>query len=190
MPTATPEDLAAATIETVRAGARVINLSVALVQPSPRGERAIEAALSFAAQKGAVVVAAAGNQGAMGGTAITRHLTVIPVAACDRHGRPAAGTNLGGSIGRRGLSAPGEDVASLGTNGAPRVLGGTSAAAPFVTGAVALLWSLFPAASASQIKLAVTQSVTHRRNSVVPPLLDAWAAYEALAGRHGGNLGR
>jgi subtilisin family serine protease len=187
MPSATAEDLAAAIIETVKAGARVLNLSVALAQPSPRGERAIEAALSFAAQRGAIVVAAAGNQGAMGGTAITSHLGVIPVAACDFEGRPAARTNLGGSIGRRGLSAPGEGVISLGTNGPSRALAGTSAAAPFVTGAVALLWSEFPTASASRIKLAITRSGGHRRNSVVPPLLDAWAAYKALAGRHGAN---
>jgi hypothetical protein len=51
---------------------------------------------------------------------------------------------------------------------------------PFVTGAIALLWSEFPAASAAQIKLAVTQAAMPRRASVVPPLLDAWAAYQVL----------
>jgi hypothetical protein len=41
-------------------------------------------------------------------------------------------SNLGGSIGRRGLGAPGDGVTSLGTGGEPLTLGGTSVAAPFV----------------------------------------------------------
>src|SRR5262245_24427861 len=39
MPSAAPEQLAAAVLETVRAGARIVNLSAALAQPSTRGER-------------------------------------------------------------------------------------------------------------------------------------------------------
>ena len=53
-------------------------------------------------------------------------------------------------------------------------------AAPFVTGTTALLWSAFPAATAAHIKLAITQASTLRRASVVPPLLDAAAAYQVL----------
>jgi subtilisin family serine protease len=60
-------------------------------------------------------------------------------------------------------------------------LGGTSVATPFVTGAIALLWSEFPAATAAEVKLAVTQSNGVRRTTVVPPLLDAWAAYQVMA---------
>src|SRR5262249_25532750 len=104
-----------------------------------------------------------------------------PVAACNARGRPLGESNLASSIGRRGLSAPGEGVISLGTNGKPQTFGGTSTAAPFVTGAIALLWSEFPGATAAQIKLAVTQYGRRRRNTIVPPLLDAWAAYRSLA---------
>jgi subtilisin family serine protease len=43
IPSATPEALAAAIIETIEAGARVLNLSVALAQPSTQGERVLEA---------------------------------------------------------------------------------------------------------------------------------------------------
>jgi len=85
--------------------------------------------------------------------------------------------------------APGEGVRSLGTGGEARVMGGTSVAAPFVTRAVALLWSLFAAAPASQVRTAVTGGCRARRRSVVPPLLDAWAAYRALARMYGEHEG-
>ena len=89
-------------------------------------------------------------------------------------------SNLGGSIGRRGLRAPGDSITSLGAEGQARTLGGTSVAVPFVTGAMALLWSAFPSAGAARIKLAVTQPSTPRRPSLVPPLLDAEAGYRSL----------
>jgi subtilisin family serine protease len=184
MPSATPEDLATAIVDSINAGARVINLSSALVQPSPKGEKKLEEALNYAAHRGAITVAAAGNQGTVGSSAITRHPWVIPVAACDLHGRPLGESNLGSSIGRRGLSAPGEKVTSLGTNGKPQTFGGTSAATPFVTGALALLWSEFPGATAAQVKLAVTQAGMPKRGTIAPPVLDAWAAYQVMASIH------
>jgi subtilisin family serine protease len=186
-PSATPEDLAEAIIDSAEAGARVINLSAALLQPSPKGEMKLEEALNYAAHRAIIIVAAAGNQGTVGSSAITRHLWVIPVAACNSQGRPLSESNLGGSIGRRGLSAPGENVTSLGTDGKPRTFGGTSAAAPFVTGAIALLWSEFPNATAAQIKLAVTQAGRSRRQTIAPPVLNACAAYQAMVSAHSGR---
>jgi subtilisin family serine protease len=188
MPSATPQELATAILDCINAGARVINLSLALAQPSSNGIRALEEAFDQAIRRGVIIVAAAGNQGALGSSVITRHSWVIPVAACDDRGRPTNESNLGGSIGRRGLSAPGAGVTSLSAEGEPLTLGGTSVAAPFVTGAIALLWSEFFRASAAQIRLAVTQASLPRRASVVPPLLDVEAAYRALSsvmGRRG-----
>ncbi len=185
MPSATPEELAKALIETVEAGARLINLSAALVQPSARGERELKESLDYAARRGVIVVAAAGNQGTIGGTVITSHPWVIPVIACDLQGKPLNYSNLGASIGRHGLSAPGENVTSLGTDGKPLTYSGTSAAAPFVTGVVALLWSEFPDATAGEVKLALTQTHAPRRSTIVPPLMDAKAAYQVMATNHG-----
>ena len=179
MPSATPNELAAAIVECISAGARVINLSLALTQPSTKGHQSLVEALGQAVRMGVIVVAAAGNQGAIGGSAITHHPWVIPVVACDARGRPTDQSNLGNSIGRRGLSAPGDDITSLGAAGQSLTLGGTSVAAPFVTGAIALLWSAFPSATAAQIKIAISTS-TQRRSSVVPPLLDAAAAYQLM----------
>lgn len=182
MPSATPQELAAAIIACIDAGARVINLSLALAQPSTKGEQALEEALNQTIRRGVIVVAAAGNQGTIGSTAITRHPWVIPVAACDLRGRPMNESNLGSSIGRRGLRAPGDGITSLGSEGQPVTLGGTSVAAPFVTGAIALLWSESPAATAAAVKLAITNSNSYgrRQATVTPPLLDAWAAYKML----------
>ena len=179
MPSATPEDLAAAIIDCIEAGARVLNLSLALAQPSSGSHRRLQDALDYATRRGVIVVAAAGNQGTLGSSAITRHPWVIPVVGYDLQGRPLAMSNFGESIGRRGLGAAGADVTSLGVDTQPMMMGGTSVAAPFVTGAAALLWSEFPTATAGEIKLAMTHA-TRRRAVIVPPLLDAWAAYQAM----------
>jgi subtilisin family serine protease len=180
MPSATPEELAQAILDCLNAGARVINLSSALTEPSTRTEWALQEALDQAAKREVIVVAAAGNQGTLGSTAITRHPWVIPIAAYDLRGRPMGDSNLGRSIGRRGLGAPGEKITSVGVNGTPLTLGGTSAAAPFVTGAIALLWSEFRTATASEVKFAVTQAHDSRRTTVAPPLLNAGAAYQMM----------
>jgi subtilisin family serine protease len=181
MPSASPQELATAVGDAIRAGANVINLSAALAQPSARGERELEQSLDYAAQRGVLVVAAAGNQGAVGSSAITRHPWVIPVTGCDSQGRPMSGSNLGSSIGRRGLAAPAENITSLRSDGKPGTFGGTSAAAPFVTGAIALLWSEFPQVSAARIKLAITHANSRSRARIAPPVLDAWGAYEAMS---------
>ena len=157
-PSASPGELADAIVDCVEAGAWILNLSVALATPSPNREAKLEQALDHAAARGTMVVAAAGNQGTVGGSAITRHPWVIPVVACDPQGRPMAISNLGSSIARRGLMAPGDAITSLGTDGPPVTSGGTSAAVPFVTGTMALLWSLFPEASTAEVEVAVTQS--------------------------------
>jgi subtilisin family serine protease len=182
MPSATPEELAAAIADCVGVGARILNLSVALIRTSAKGERELTLALDDAAGHGALVVAAAGNQGTVGSSAITRHPWVIPVVACDLTGRVLRMSNLAASIGQRGLSAPGEAVTSFDPNGALLTSGGTSIAAPFVAGAAALLWSEFPRAGAIEIQRALTHPVGGRQRRLVPPMLDAWAAYQLMQG--------
>jgi subtilisin family serine protease len=185
VPTATPRALAAAIVECVKAGARVLNLSLALTEATSRSERELSAALEYAAGRNVVIVAAAGNQGTIGSSAITRHPWVIPVVSYDLRGTPMGHSNLGVSIGRRGLGAPGANVTSLDAAGESLTLTGTSVAAPFVTGAVALLWSAFPMATSAQIRFSITQARATRRTSVVPPLLNAWEAFQFM---HSGKL--
>jgi subtilisin family serine protease len=183
-PSAEPEDLAAALLACIGAGARVINLSLALMQSSAEARLALLQALDHAARRGVLIVAAAGNQGTVGSTVITAHPWVIPVGACDLRGKPLNESNLGHSIGRRGLLAPGEQITSLGSEGKPLTLGGTSAAAPFVTGTIALIWSIFPAASAADLRLAIMRAHARARTTVTPPLLNAWVAYQVLLATH------
>src|SRR5260370_42639324 len=90
-------------------------------------------------------------------------------------------SNLSNSIGRRGLLAPGEGITSLGSEGEPITSGGTSAAAPFVTGAFALLWSEFPVAPAAEMLLAVRGTRRPSRVAVVPPHL---AGRQRRSSRH------
>ena len=182
LPTATPEELSVAIVDCVQAGARVINMSVGLAQTSMRSERMLNEALDFAAKRGVIPVVAAGNQSTLGSTALIRHPWVIPVAACNPDGTPSLESNLGNSIGRRGLMAPGENLRSAGSEGKPYFFRGTSAAAPLVTGTVALLWSEYPSSEASTVRTAMMHQKGIRRNMVTPPLLDAWAAYNSLRG--------
>ena len=168
------------------AGVRVLNLSAALSRSSAGTDLGLRHALDHAAHRGVIVVAAAGNSGAVGGSAITSHPWVLPVVALDLAGRPLALSDLGWSAGRGGLGAPGEGVTSLSSAGESPPVAGTSIAAPFVTGAIALLWSLFPDAGAGEIKAAVVASAGSRR-SITPPALDAWRAYHVLSASRAGR---
>jgi subtilisin family serine protease len=181
LPSATPRELAEAIVACVDAGARILNLSAALAEGSIGADGELEEALQYTVRRGVLVVAAAGNEGAVAGSAITRHRWVIPVVAYARDGRPRVQTNLGHSMGRGGLGAPGEGVVSLAPGGEPTVSAGTSVAAPFVTGTAALLWSAFPSATAVEVKHALLASAPGRRRTVAPPLLHAWAAYGVLS---------
>jgi subtilisin family serine protease len=180
MPRATPRELAIAIVECINAGADMVNLSLALEQPSAAGERELESAIDYAVKRSVVIVAAAGNQGTIGSSALTRHPWVIPVVSYDLRRAPMPHSNFAGSIGTRGLGAPGDKVTSIGADGEKLTLTGTSSAAPFVTGTIALLSSEFPKASMAAIRFAVTQAAAPKRTSVVPPLLNAWAAFEFL----------
>jgi subtilisin family serine protease len=187
LPAASPGELAEAIVDCINAGARALNISAALA-PFSKGEIELRGALDFAASRGVITVVAAGNQATVGSSVMTRHPWVIPVAACDLQAKPLNQSNFGNSIGKQGLMAPGEHITSLGSDGKLHVIGGTSAAAPFVTGAIALVWSEFLSANAVQIKSAVTQAGPGRQRAITPPLLNAWAAYQQASISNSGGI--
>jgi subtilisin family serine protease len=172
---APPRVLADGVVACVDAGAEIVNLSVAAA-PSPNTDRDLQEALSYAMARGAVVVAAAGNDWTVGGSTITRHPGVLPVTALSSAGRPLPSSTIGRSIGRNGIAAPGERITSLAPGGGSVTWTGTSAAAPFVTGALALLRSLLPSVRATRAAMALRQAPGRRSRSIVPTGLAAHAA--------------
>jgi subtilisin family serine protease len=169
-------DLACAVVEVVEAGARVLNLSLGLSNTSIRAQPELHEAMDFARRRGALVVVAAGNHGGIGHVPLFVHPWVLPVVACDAGGRFQPGSNTGPSIGRAGLMAPGVDVPGISPAGEGVArMSGTSVAAPFVTGAAALLWSLYPALRVEALRKALLLPGRPRR-TIVPPLLDAEAS--------------
>jgi subtilisin family serine protease len=178
-PQATAHDLARAIVDCVDEGCRVVNISAAVASTGEPVDEDLAGAVQHAARNEVVVVAAAGNDGALGCSALIRHPWVLPVVAYTLSGAAMPSSNLGHAIGRRGLGAPGEGVVSLTPGGGVAQFAGTSAAAPFVSGTVALLCSQFPHATGATVRAAVQASAGPRR-SIVPPLLNASAAYRIL----------
>jgi subtilisin family serine protease len=178
-----PGKLGEAIAECVDGGARILNLSLGLDRPFGPGVPILVDALSYAAQRGAVVVAAAGNESTVYTSPITRHPAVVPVVAFGLDGRPLSMSTLGHAIAQRGIGAPGVGIDSLRADGSTGSFTGTSIATPFVTGCIALLWSVFTNASATEIRSAVRLRNDKPRRGIVPPLLNAYAAYRQLSAR-------
>ena len=122
-------------------GAKVINLSLG-TNETFGGPTDIQLAIDYAWSRGALVVAAAGNAGTGTLDYPARLANVVSVAAIDETGLRASFSNYGSGL---DLAAPGDRILTLDGNNQVHYLRGTSFAAPFVTGAAALLLSVDPA---------------------------------------------
>jgi subtilisin family serine protease len=142
----------------------------------------LQEAYDYALKNDVILVVAAGNQGYIGSTSLLNHPLIIPVVAYDRYSRVSAESNLGPSIGNQSLMAPGVDITSTtSAEGLYTQMSGTSVATPFVSGSIALLWSLFPDISAAQMLYSIRNSYEiSRRHTIVPPLLNAEALWNNL----------
>ncbi len=183
MPNSTPAELAKAIIRTIDAGSRVVNLSIGLSTSSITTYDEMIEAYDYAIQKGVIIVVAAGNQGNIGHNSIVNHDWPIPIVACDSTGKFSSISNFGSSIGKNGLMAPGIDIESTYPGGGYIRMSGTSVATSFVTGAIALLWSLFPDITAAELIQSIRQT-NHRgrKLTILPPLLNIEDAYYYLRG--------
>jgi type VII secretion-associated serine protease mycosin len=132
-------------------GADVINLSLGDDSRSAHPEPAEDEAVQYALSKGAVVVASAGNGGEKGDhiSYPAAYPGVIAATAVDKFGTRASFST------RRWyatVSAPGVDVVIADPDRKYYQGWGTSAAAAFVSGAVALVRSAHPGLTPAQIK--------------------------------------
>ncbi|GLW46078.1 type VII secretion-associated serine protease [Streptomyces sp. NBRC 14336] len=132
-------------------GADVINLSLGDDSKSAHPEPAEDEAVQYALKKGAVVVASAGNGGEKGDhiSYPAAYPGVIAATAVDKFGTRASFST------RRWyatVSAPGVDVVIADPDRKYYQGWGTSAAAAFVSGAVALVKSAHPGLTPAQIK--------------------------------------
>ncbi len=179
VPSSNPTELSDAVIEIVNAGARIINLSLGLSTSSLTTYPNLREAYDYARKQGAIIVAASGNQGDIGRISLIHNEWIIPVAACNEYGVLDPMSNFGASMGRRGLMAPGTSITSTYAGGGYVQMSGTSFAA-FVTGAIALLWSLFPNATPAEIINSIIRVAAFNRRSIIPPLLNVEAAWNKL----------
>jgi subtilisin family serine protease len=131
--TATAAQLAEGIRWAVEHGADVINISLVLTASDPT----VGAAIQYARERGAIVVAAAGNDGSANPTYPAAFPGVIGVVATDAADHAYPWSTHGGWA---TLAAPG--CATVGdASGAVTQFCGSSAAAPLVAGLVGLLWS-------------------------------------------------
>ncbi|MBN8595701.1 MAG: S8 family serine peptidase [Anaerolineae bacterium] len=125
-------DLAAAIVRATDDGAQVINLSLGGAVNST----VLENAVNYAIARGVTVVAAAGNTGSEQVLYPAAYAPVIAVGAVNAELQPASFSARGAGV---DIWAPGQNILTTRLDGALAPGSGTSFAAPFVAGAVAVL---------------------------------------------------
>ena len=152
----TDSQIAEGIIWAVDNGATVINLS--LTRNSVSWPKSWDEAFLYAFENDVVVVAAVGNlaDGTEQVSAPASIPGVIAVAGVDRELNPSALSSVKGFT--LGVTAPSEDLVAAYPGGEYRLWSGTSAAAPIVSGLVAMIRSMYPEMNAVNVVNRVIQS--------------------------------
>ena len=143
-------DIANGMVWAVDHGAKVLNISMAGTSSSS----VLANAVSYANAHGAVVVAAAGNNGNSTPTYPAAIPGVISVAGSDQTDALYSYSDYGSWV---DVAAPGANVTTL-PNGGYGAVGGTSLASPVVAGIAGLMLSAQPAATPAQVADALFSS--------------------------------
>ncbi|MFC4358139.1 S8 family serine peptidase [Halobium salinum] len=131
-------DIAAGIRYVARRGWQVANLSFNAVVGRDRESWLLRWACRYAADRGVLLVAAAGNQGGNVAEVVpARYDSVLAVVATNRSDAVATFSNRGRGV---DLAAPGVGIESTLLDGEHGTFSGTSMAAPHVAGAAALVW--------------------------------------------------
>jgi len=128
-------------------------ISMSLGGEAPGGDPILASAVAYAQSKGAVVIAAAGNDGVTTPTYPAAVTGVIGVGAVDNQNHLASFSNYGST--NLDVVAPGVGILSTIPNGQMAYMSGTSMATPFVSAAAAVVWSAHPDLTASQLASAL-----------------------------------
>ncbi len=123
----------------------IINLSFGMTADS----ELMRSAVAYAVSKGAVLVAAAGNDGTSEKFYPASYDGVISVSSIDADGQLSDKAQQNDSI---TLTAPGVDIYSTSSSGGYGIGSGSSFAAPYAAGAAAVLLSMDDSLKASRIK--------------------------------------
>ncbi|HWP48726.1 MAG TPA: S8 family peptidase [Candidatus Limnocylindrales bacterium] len=132
-------------------GARVINLSLGGSNPS----RTMELSIQDAYRRGAVIVAASGNDNSNTVEYPAAFPEVIAVGATNQQGIKAGFSNYGAYL---SVVAPGQAIYSSLPNNRYQAWSGTSMATPHVAGLVGLILSKNPSLSNTQVRSILTST--------------------------------
>lgn len=152
------DDISAAIIYAADRGAKVINMSFGDSYYSPLMHDAIR----YAYQRGCVLVGSSGNDGGVFNHYPSNYPEVISVSATDSNDVRTSFSTSGSHV---SLAGPGSSIATTTTfNRYTTSFGGTSAAAPFVSGVAGLLRSLYPTWKPDEIRTVMELTADDRRN--------------------------
>jgi cyanobactin maturation PatA/PatG family protease len=135
-------ELARALSGAVTAGADFINISGGEFSPSGTAHPLLADAVKHCADRGVLIIAAAGNQGCECLQLPGALPSVLAVGAMDAGGNPLEFSNWGGPYQTSGILAPGENIRGAEPGGGIVERSGTSYATPIVAGVAALLLHL------------------------------------------------
>ncbi|HBN08663.1 MAG TPA: hypothetical protein DD435_08450 [Cyanobacteria bacterium UBA8530] len=159
--------------EAKRLGANIINLSLG----DSSNSAILQSAIAEAVNAGITVVAAAGNDGTSRKYYPAAYPGVISVGALDISDYKAGFSNYGDWV---KVAAPGVNIVSTMPNSGYAPMSGTSMASPHVAGLAALLLSLEPDLTPSQVLNAIANTGRAARGFAGIKEIDAYAALSSV----------